>query len=498
MVYKVRISKIVVNRIIGFSISLGLLTGCVQTEVVLQSLTPDPASFSTFAEPAPTPVPTRPVYEPGTLVDYTAQTGDSLTALAAHFNTTVKEILEVNPLIQKDITTLQAGLVLKIPIYYKALWGSQFQILPDSLFINGPQQIGFDTAAFVNSYPGWLKNYSSFSGGANRRGGDLIDYVAQTFSISPRLLLALAEYQTGALTNPELDPDKTLFPLGYKDQFHKGFYLQLVWAANLLNNGYYGWRNGRLDTITRSDGTMEVPDPWQNSATVALQHYFSHKLSPDEYRQAIYHEGIYQTYVTLFGDPWQNFQTHIPGNLQQEDLTLPFAAGKTWALTGGPHAAWGEGEPYAALDFAPPGVVGGCSNSSEFVTAVADGQIVRTEPAVALLDLDQDGDERTGWVILYLHLGLNDMVRPGVLLKAGDPVGHPSCEGGTATGTHVHIARKYNGEWVDADSAVPFNLEGWVAKNGSEPYLGTLKRFSKTITASLSASPSSLITAEKK
>ena len=25
-------------------------------------------------------------------------------------------------------------------------------------------------------------------------------------------------------------------------------------------------------------------------------------------------------------------------------------------------------------------------------------------------------------------------------LAAGDPIGHPSCEGGVATGTHVHLA----------------------------------------------------------
>ena len=34
----------------------------------------------------PTPMPTRPPYVPGTLVDYTAQTGDTLPALASHFN----------------------------------------------------------------------------------------------------------------------------------------------------------------------------------------------------------------------------------------------------------------------------------------------------------------------------------------------------------------------------------------------------------------------------
>jgi len=59
----------------------------------------------------------------------------------------------------------------------------------------------------------------------------------------------------------------------------------------------------------------------------------------------------------------------------------------------------------AALDFAPPSVLKGCVPSNEYVVAVADGQIVRSEPAVVMLDLDGDGDEHTGWVIFYFHLG---------------------------------------------------------------------------------------------
>ena len=100
-----------------------------------------------------------------------------------------------------------------------------------------------------------------------------------------------------------------------------------------------------------------------------------------------------------------------------------------------------------------------------------------------VLDLDGDGDERTGWDIFYLHLATDGRVPAGAVLKAGDPVGHPSCEGGSATGTHVHIARKYNGEWIPADGTLAFNLEGWVAHDGRLPYLGTLTRNSQVVEA---------------
>lgn len=484
---------------ISIFLILAILVSCTPVQPTIPVVINTPA-------PTPTPepeinrtsIPARPVYSPATLVDYVAQPGDSLAALADHFNTTTAEILEANPFLNKDITTLAAGLELRIPIYYEALWGSQFQILPDSLFINGPAQVGFNTVEFVDGQPGWLKSYSSLAGSKVRRGGDLIDYVALTYSVSPRVLLALAEYQSGALSQPQLDPENAMYPLGYEDLYHRGFYLQLVWAANTLNNGYYAWRNGRLEDITLTNGTLVVPDPWQNAASVALHYYYAQLYTKEDFNRAIYDDGFYGTYASYFGDPWSNFQSHIPGNLQQPDLVLPFAAGKRWAYTGGPHAAWGSGEPLAAIDFAPPALVGGCIYSPEYVVAMADGQIVRSESAVALLDLDKDGDERTGWVILYLHLGLDEMVNPGVLVKAGDPIGHPSCEGGSATGTHVHIARKYNGEWVDADSAVPFNLEGWIVRNGSVPYQGTLERYGKVVTASDKGLTYSVITAGTK
>jgi len=86
----------------------------------------------------------RPAYSPGEKVVYTAQSGDNLSNLAYRFNTTKEEILAENPIIPEDATTLPPGLPMIIPIYYEALWGSQFQILPNCTFINGPSLVDFD------------------------------------------------------------------------------------------------------------------------------------------------------------------------------------------------------------------------------------------------------------------------------------------------------------------------------------------------------------------
>ena len=442
-----------------------------------------------------TPLPVRDVYAPGTLVDYIAQDGDSLISVAAHFNTTEEEIRFFNTEIPETVTTLPAGYPMQIPINYEALWGSPFKIIPNAYFVNGPKQIGFDTAAFVDSQPGWLKDYSAQAGEKVHRGGDLVEYVAWQFSVSPRLLLAIAEYQAGALSDPQLDEEKQQYPLGFEDNTHAGFYLQLVLLADQLNIGYYQWQTGRLGSLELMDGTIENPDPWQNAATVGIQSYFARVMNSADYKLATSGDGLSQTYTTYFGDPWGDGEANIPGSLTQPELRLPFADGNTWAFTGGPHAAWGTNDPLGALDFAPSSAIGKCAASEEMVVAVADGEISRTDTGVIMLDLDSDGDDRTGWVILYLHVGSTNKARQGNLVVSGTPIGYPSCEGGSSTGTHIHIARKYNGEWIAADGAIPFILEGWTPHNGSVPYKGTLTRMGYTITASDVASFISLITA---
>jgi len=114
---------------------------------------------------------------------------------------------------------------------------------------------------------------------------------------------------------------------------------------------------------------------------------------------------------------------------------------------------------------------------------MADGLVVRSGPDGVVLDLDQDGDERTGWTLYYLHLAGNQRVMLGQALNCGDPMGYPSSEGGEATGTHIHVARKYNGEWILADGPLAFDVGGWVASDGDKPYLGSLSRNGITVTA---------------
>jgi LysM repeat protein len=488
--------QILITKIIGYFIrSSGVLI------LILSSCLPQQSPLD--IPPAPTITPTpglipkteRPRYSPGELVDYTAQSGDTLPNLAFRFNTTIEEILAENPIIPDGATTLPPGLPMKIPIYYEALWGSQFQILPNCAFINGPAQIGFDIEAFVDSQPGWFKDYQQFAADEMRSGAGIITNISERFSISPKILLAILEYQLNALSDPKT-PEDLLdgYPLGYIETGYHGLYIQLVWAANTLNQGYYGWITNRLDTLEFLDQTIEHPDPWQNAGTVGLQYYFSILEQKTDYLRSTSPDGYLKTYLDLFEDPW-NCEPHIPGSLQQPEMRLPFEPGKSWAFTGGPHTGWGRGDPWAALDFAPPSAEGSCEITSEWGRAVASGVIARSEIGLVELDLDGDGDPRTGWVVLYLHLGTQNKAKAGETVQVGDPIGHPSCEGGESTGAHIHIARKYNGEWIPAAGVLPFVMDEWIPENGIAEYLGTMTRFTETISASVDAEEKSIFSA---
>lgn len=448
------------------------------------------ASASRMPTPEATPVGEqeiiqkgRPEYAPGELVDYIAQDGDTIPALAAHFNTSADEIYDANPFIPRTATTMPPGMPMQIPIYYLPLWGDPYQIIPDSAFVYGPSLVGFNTSAFVASNPGWINEIYDWAGRDNRTGAEIVDYVAINYSISPRLLLALLEYQAGALSKAE--PPEARYMLGFVKANYESMYLQLVGTANTLNDGYYKWRSGTLTEFELKDGSLIRPDPWQNAATVSLQYYFSQIVSASEYHRAVSPEGLAATYTALFGDQWANPVVHIPGSLQQPDLHLPFQGGQVWSYTGGPHTGWGTGKPYTALDFAPPVDHATCFITEEkyYAIAMADGLVVRSEYGLVALDLDGDGDERTGWVLVYLHVGTEGRVPAGLSLKMGDAIGYPSCEGGRSTGAHIHVSRKYNGEWIPADGPLAFNMEGWIAHNGPRAYTGTLTKGSLVVQA---------------
>jgi murein DD-endopeptidase MepM/ murein hydrolase activator NlpD len=264
-------------------------------------------------------------------------------------------------------------------------------------------------------------------------------------------------------------------------------FLQLAWAVDQLSHGYYGWRMGTVTELNFLDGTKLQLDPTLNAGTVGLMYLFSRMHSYNEWLRIMDQtSGFASFYQAMFGDPWARADQMgplFPPSLTQPEMTLPFETHTPWVFTGGPHSAWEHDGPLAALDFAPATDKTGCVPTPTWIVAAAAGLVVRSGYGMVVVDLDGDGSEQTGWDILYLHVGNQNRVAKGVWVNINDHIGHASCEGGIATGTHVHIARKYNGEWITADGPIPFDLSGWIAVAGDKPYLGELIKGNLVVTA---------------
>ncbi len=462
---------------------LALLAGLTACLPVAPEVAPETPTPSPPASYGPTPLPTRTAFPPGELLPYTVQSGDTLPALAGHFNSTEQEIRAANPELPA-YTTLPPGLRLEIPAYYLPLTTTPYQALPDSEVVNGPSAVGFDTREEILKRPGFLGALSDYAFRKERPAWDVIDVVARNYSIHPRLLLTLLEHQTQAMSKPFPDESELTYPLGYEDSRYRGLNRQLVWAAERLNDGYYGWRTGELRDFELADGLQARPDSYQNAGSVAIQYLFAGLMGQEDFERAVGPEGLAATYTALWKSPSsEQSMALIPGDLQQPRWSLPFIPNRIWDFTGGPHSAWGASLPLGALDFAPPAMEGGCAWSGEWIAAPAAGKVTRSEEAIVELDVDGDDDPRTGWVVFFFHVAEQDRVPQGAEVHAGDRLGHPSCEGGRATGTHFHLARRYNGEWIPAGGPLPFVLDGWVAADGGGPYLGTLTRGSNTVEA---------------
>jgi LasA protease len=456
-----------------------------------------------YIPPTETLVPTPDVQrEP---IVYHAQAGDTLAVVATHFGVSKDQIQSNEELPESSF--INPGTLLVIPqVLINTTSGTH--LLPDSEFVfsraSTDTDFPVDVVEFVNQAGGYLSETREYEHSTLTHGGEIVKEIAQNNSINPFLLLALLEYQSHWVYGQPQNLAQLKYPLGYIDYDEDGLVNQLRWAVNQLSIGYYGWREGRLTEIVlensqNSSGYVTARiEPSLNAGSVALQYYFSQIFDSDEWIQALDDDtGFITDYQEMFGSPEARTQYEplFSHNLVQPELELPFSPGVVWNFTGGPHGAWEREGSLSAIDFAPSGFKGKCSQSYAYVTASAPGLVVRAENGVVVINLDYIDNEHSGWVLLYLHIATDSrLVNAGDEVSTGDRLGHPSCEGGISTGTHVHMARKYNGEWMTADGPIPFVLSDWTVHNGVAPYQGSLTKSGEGIViASSYSAPGSQI-----
>lgn len=421
---------------------------------------------------------------------HTVTAGETLFAIAQQYGTTIDTLVTLNEIENPNL--LFVGQQLEVPGGPTLITPSA-QLLPVGGLVRGPASPR-QSAGLIENFTGYLTNLvdeveeRTATGERVTRAltaAEIVDRVAIENSVDPRVLLAFLEHRAGWVTQP--NPVNTREPLVDIEASlpvnRSGLYRQVSWLANELNRGYYQHKYGDLTVIELEGGIRLQIAPELNSETVAVLHALALGRNPADWLADISQSGWRATYVTLFGEPQPAV---VSAWANPEPLALPFARGETWLFTGGPHGGWGSGSAWSALDFAPPDDSRDrlCFISQYQARAAAAGVIVYRDSGLLILDLDGDGDERTGWTLLYLHLTTDSMPPLGTRVDTGDPLGFPSCEGGVSTATHLHIARRFNGEWIPADCsrcpggpAYSLTFSGWISVGVErQEYQGQLVR----------------------
>ena len=476
------------RRILAVSIFLALLLGaCARdqqtapaVDATCESTAGATAAVRSTPLPGQTPAPLGGMAEVGVAPDpspapqvYVVQSGDTLSGIAIRFGCTVDALARANTLANPNALTV--GQVLQVP-HTEMESGPALRLLPNSEFVYGPAYVDFDTAAFATSRGGYLAEYYETVNGDLLTGPEIVDLVAHHYSVGPRLLLAIMELRSGWVTNPS---PTTGAAMGYTGSGWDRLSQQLAWAADALNKGYYDWRGRGVQPITWPDGSATRYASSLNAATAGIQYFFSLDNYKADWLRLVGDgpDSLLATYRRLFGEPASYaVEPLIPATVTCPNLSLPWAEGELWYYTGGPHGAWADGSAWAAIDVVPDEGYLGCQAATAWARAAAPGLVVYSHNGEVMVDLDGDGHEQPGGVLFYLHVAADGRVPVGTHVERGDPIGHPSCEGGFSQSTHLHFARKYNGEWIAADGPLPLVLSGWRVHAAHTDYEGTITR----------------------
>lgn len=479
--------------------TLTALAPTLQGEVAVPTVLPGSPVFEGLQTATPlapiggTPAPPA-TDESGANYRYYAQPGDTLLSISLRFGVSPEEITASQPIPSAGF--VPAGLELTVPNVL-GLTPYPSALLPDSEIIYSHTAMGFNVNEFVAAASGYLNTYTEIVDGVELTGVEIVKKVAVENSINPRLLLAFLEYRSGWVFGQPADLSRIDYPIGFFVPGYRGLYDELLLTATQLGIGYYGWRAGTLTGLAFREGRVIRLSPGLNPGSVALQALFSKFYKEEEWVEALYGDGGFvQLYQLLFPDPWNRSAAAgpiFPPALEQPPLELPFQPGQRWSFTGGPHLSWNSGSPRGAVDFSPVTGLPPCSPTDVFVTSSAAGIVTRSGDNLIAVDLDGDGFEGTGWVVIYLHLTGIEGIAPGSRVEREAPLGHPSCEGGKATGTHVHMARKYNGEWLPAGDPLPFVLSGWRVQAGIRSYEGYLLKGDQVVSANPGGTGGSVI-----
>jgi len=301
----------------------------------------------------------------------------------------------------------------------------------DALVYTHEEMFHFDTAD-------WLARHAPHLSAQ----AEVIAHWAGYSAVSPRVLLALMEQQTGAVTRRPLDPATGQRPFGTLVEA-RGFSAQTREVALRLADSMFDL------------GESSATGPVRLARGNPLQTLMLLAPAPPPAPRKAAGDDFQRTYARLFGSArmaplpssGRAAQPRADALPPPDLLRFPWPEGKRWHV-GGAHGDSGTGRyPMNAIDFFVQGAWG--SNQSNYwVAASAAGTFKRHSSCMA--EVVHGG----GYSTVYYHLG-NMQPQTGAQLVVGAAIANPAntmrqalCNGGFSTGPHQHWSLRYNGRPV--------------------------------------------------
>lgn len=292
-----------------------------------------------------------------------------------------------------------------------------------------------------------------------RSQSEVISHWAGYSSISPKVLIALMEQQSGVVTRARIRGNAMAHPFG-KLSRQNGFNNQVKDVAQQLQAIVDSQRNSAAAAKTQgkafisenplqvlyakageSESSAVVLGDAQFSSTYAaiFNETLSAKVAPDLFSEKITANAGFSTGVV--------------------NLWLPYPTGQSWWV-GPAHANNGSNNAImSSLDMNQGSNKWGDDQTNNRVMASAKGTFKRHSSCFAEII------HAEGWSTTYYHMD-NLQIADGVAVLKGAYIGNPAksskqalCGGGTSSGPHVHWSLKQNSAFHSLDG---LSLSGYI------------------------------------
>ncbi len=368
---------------------------------------------------------------------------------------------------------------LSQPAITSVEWGQP--LVSDGQFVWGPNVGDFDITEFLAARASPLLPYSN-----------LIEVNAAYAGLNPRVLLTVLEIRYGFVSDlPETLDAESLAALIEETSMalHLAFYEHLYqWGSRADQTA-----NQAQPSIALADGASLQVASGTSSGSYALASILGNELPSTQAEPLLSAEtqgGFGSIFASFFPDvdPLDTSNDINPPGLPPDDLfQLPFPLDSIWHFSGLHSWAGGNlGSDRSSIDF-----LTSWPDFPDFpyknTVAAAQGSARIRTPYSGRLPCWVEVDHGDGWMTSYYHLrNIGSTSGPIGLLSRNQligAIGTETCNGGFATGAHVHFTLWYNGALFDLDGV---KLSGWTLHEGprdADPYTsGYIERDGVTLT----------------